>query len=223
MKLTDNLDRIVDQNSAAYLSLYTFREAIKKFFGIAEFPLIQSNDVKREVKKELGVDNPNHSVAGLYPYSYWSLSDIGLVKDQQTIKGIARNSLGQSFDELQNAVLKKAYLFPSSINVEMHYVTKDLVDALNFSTRALLVAHSGKLNAKVEMDGASWFVTTVMTNDSVTIPRSDKENEADPEALDLVISFRIDTKLGVMRDVPKINNRGIVTQSVELKEHGNER
>lgn len=222
MKLTDNLDRIVDQNSAAYLTLYTFREAAKKFFGISEFPLIQSNDVKREVKKELGVDNPNRSVAAIYPYSYWSLSDLGLIKDQQAIKGIARNSLGHSFDELQNAVLKKAYLFPSSINVEMHYVTRDLVEAINFCTRALVVAHSGKLNAKVEMDGASWFVTTTMVSESIPIPRSDKENEADPEAMDLVISFRIDTKLGVMRDVPKINNRGTVTQGVELKEHGNE-
>lgn len=221
MKLTDNVDRIVDKNSAAFLTLYTFRESVKRFFGIEEFPLIQSNDVKREVKKSLGVDDPNHSVAGIYPYSYWSMSDVGLIKDQQTIKGIARNSLGFTVDELQNAIVKKAYLFPSSINVEMHYVTKDLVDAINFSTRALLVGHSGKLNAKVQMDGAEWFVTIVMTSESIPIPRSDKDSEADPEAMDLVISFRIDTKLGVMRDVPKINNRGTVTQGVELQEHGN--
>ncbi|MNQ36670.1 hypothetical protein D3C85_501950 [compost metagenome] len=222
MKFTDNVDRIVDKNSAAYLTLSTFREAVQRFFGIDEFPLIQSNDVKREVRKAVGVDNPNHSVAAVYPYSYWSLSDIGLVKDQQPIKGVARNSLGFTVDELQNAIVKKAYLFPSSINVEMHYVTKDLIDALNFSTRALLVGHSGKLNAKVQMDGAEWFVTTVMTSETISLPRSDKDSEADPEAMDLVVSFRIDTKLGVMRDVPKINNRGTVTQSVELKEHRNE-
>lgn len=219
MKLTDNVDRIVDKNSAAFLTLYTFRESVKRFFGVEDFPLIQSNDVKREVRKSQGVDDPNHSVSNIYPYSYWSLSDVGLVKDQQAIKGIARNSLGFTVDELANAVVKKAYLFPSSINVEMHYVTKDLVDAMTFITRALIVGHSGKLNAEVVMDGAKWFVTTVMTSESVSIPRSDKDNEADPEAMDLVVSFRIDTKLGVMRDVPKINNRGTVTQSVELKEH----
>lgn len=221
MKLTDNVDRIVDKNSAAYLTLYTFREAVKRFFGVQEFPLIQSNDVKREVKKSLGVDDPNRSVSDIYPYCYWSISDIGLVKDQQPIKGLARNSMGFTVDELQNAIVKKAYLFPSSINVEMHYVTKDLVDATDFITRALIVGHSGKLNAKVEMDGAEWFVATFLTSESVSIPRSDKDSEADPEAMDLAISFRIDTKLGVMRDVPKINNRGRVTKGVELKEHGN--
>lgn len=221
MKLTDNVDRIVDKNSAAFLTLYTFRESVKRFFGIEEFPLIQSNDVKREVRKSVGVDDPNHSVAAVYPYCYWSLSDIGLVKDQQPIKGIARNSMGFTVDELQNAIVKKAYLFPSSINIEMHYLTKDLVDAMTFISRALIVGHSGKLNAKVQMDGAEWFVTITMTSESISIPRSDKDSEADPEAMDLVVSFRIDTKLGVMRDVPKVNNRGTVTQGVELKEHGN--
>ena len=219
MKLTDNVDRIVDKNSAAYLTLFTFREAIKHFFGIEDFPLIQSQDVKRELKRNIGVDNPNNSVANAYPYAFWSLSDIGLIKDQQAIKGVARNSLGATFDELANSVLKKAYLFPSSINVEMHYFTKDLVDAINFSTSALLVAHSGKLNARVELDGVSWIVTTTMTSESVPLPRTDKDQEQDPEALDLAISFRIDTKIGVMRDVPKINNRGTVTQNAELKEH----
>lgn len=221
MKLTDNVDRIVDKNSAAYITLYTFRESVKRFFGLDEFPLIQSNDVKREVRKSVGVDDPNHSVSAVYPYSYWSLSDIGLVKDQQTIKGIARNSLGHTLDELQNSIVKKAYLFPSSINVEMHYLTKDLIGATDFITRALIVGHSGKLNSEVQMDGAKWFVTITMTSESVSIPRSEKDNEADPEAMDLVVSFRIDTKLGVMRDVPKINNRGAVTQGVELKENGN--
>lgn len=218
MKLTDNVDRIVDRNSAAYLTLFTFRESVKHFFGLEAFPLVQSQDVKRELKRSIGVDSPNNSVANAYPYAYWSLSDVGLIKDQQPIKGVARNSLGATFDELANAVLKKAYLFPSTINVEMHYLTKDLVEAINFSTRALLVAHSGKLNARVELDGATWFVTITMTSESIPLPRSDKEQEADPEALDLAISFRIDTKLGVMRDVPKINNRAEITQGVELKE-----
>ena len=218
MKLTDNVDRIVDRNSAAYLTLFTFRESVKHFFGLEAFPLVQSQDVKRELKRSIGVDSPNNSVANAYPYAYWSLSDVGLIKDQQPIKGVARNSLGATFDELANAVLKKAYLFPSTINVEMHYLTKDLVEAINFSTRALLVAHSGKLNARVELDGATWFVTITMTSESIPLPRSDKEQVADPEALDLAISFRIDTKLGVMRDVPKINNRAEITQGVELKE-----
>ena len=35
--------------------------------------------------------------------------------------------------------------------------------------------------------------------------------------MDLVLSFTINTKLGAMRDVPKVNNRGEVTTGIEVK------
>lgn len=129
MKLTDNLDRIVDKNSPAYITLYTFREAIKLFFGISSLPLIQSQDVKRELKR--GVDDPNMDSSRKYPYAYYSLNQLGLIKDQQSIKTTARHSMGMTLDELANAVLKKAYLFPSQITVDLHYVTNDIVQAMD--------------------------------------------------------------------------------------------
>lgn len=216
MKLTDNLDRIVDKNSPAYITLYTFREAIKLFFGISTLPLIQSQDVKRELKR--GVDDPNMDSSRKYPYAYYSLNQLGLIKDQQSIKTTARHSMGMTLDELANAVLKKAYLFPSQITVDLHYVTNDIVQAMDMCTRALIVAHSGKLNSKAEFEGVSWMITVKMDSESIPIPRSDKDQEADPEGFDLQMSFTIDTKLGRVKDVPKVNNRGEVTTSVEVKQ-----
>jgi hypothetical protein len=215
MKLTDNLDRILDKNSAAYLTLYSFRESLKRFFQLDEIPLVQSQDVKREMKK--GVDDPNRAVATKYPYAYFSLSSIGLVKDQQGIKQIARNSLGMTLDDLANASIGKAYLFPAKIAVEFHYVTNDLVSAIDFSTKALIVTHSGKLNLRVELDGTSSIVGVTASSEEVSMPRSDKEAEGDPEGFDLAISFDIQCKLGVVKQVPKVNNRGTVTQSVDVR------
>lgn len=215
LQLTDNTERILQKNSPAYITLYTFREAVKRFFALEALPLVQSQDVKRHLKK--GVDDANINVADLYPYSYYSLGSLGLVKDQQAVKTAARHSMGATFDELANAVLKKAFLFPCSIQAEVHYVTKDIIDAMNFCTRALIVAHSGKMNARVEYEGVSWIVEVKLDSESIPIPRSDKDLEADPEGMDLVLSFTINTKLGAMRDVPKVNNRGEVTTGIEVK------
>jgi hypothetical protein len=216
--IKDSLDRIMDVNAPAYLTLYTFRESIQRFFSIETLPLVQSQDVKREMRK--GLDDPNANMQ-LYPFAYYSISTLSLIKDQSPIKGIARNSMGYTVDELTNATTKKAFVFPATINVELHYVTNDLIRALDFSTRALIVALSGKLNAEVQWEGIKWFVTVRCDADSVNFVRTDKEMESDPEAMDLTITFSIDTKLGAMRDVPKINNRGSVQQTIGNHNHDN--
>lgn len=214
MRLPDNIDRILDKNSPAYITLLGFRESCKRFFRLREFPLVQSQDVKREIRKGLDAQNVD---AQKYPYAYFSIGSIGLIKDQQPIKTATRHSMGFTVDELTNSMVKKAFVFPSSINVEMHYVTDDIIDGIDFATRALIIAVGGKLNFKSEYEGMSWMVTITPNGEDISFPRTDKESEADPEGMDLTISFRIDTKLGAMKDVPKVNNHGAVTQNVGLR------
>jgi hypothetical protein len=214
MRLPDNIDRILDKNSPAYITLVGYREVCKRFFQLGAFPLIQSQDVKRELRKGLDEQNVNMTK---YPYAYFSLSSVGITKDQQPIKGAARNSLGFTLDELTNSMVKKAFVFPASISVDMHYVTDDVIDALNFCTRTLIIAHSGKLNFRAEYEGVSWIVAISLQSDELSLPRTDKDLESDPEGYDIQVSFRIDTKLGAVKDVSKINNRGDVTKSVDVR------
>lgn len=213
--IRDNIDRIVDRNSAAYLSLTAFREAAKRFLGIDHLPMIQSQDVKRALRK-YDTESINKQVQNIYPFAYFNITRVGLDRDGPATKNIARASRGATLDDLENAFIKEAYLFPASISVELHYVTNDLIRALDFSTRAVIVAATGKMNTRVEHDGASWFVYMQYGDYAVDFPRPDKDAEEDPEAFDLTISCDIITNLGVMRTVPKVNNRGRVTQSVKV-------
>lgn len=215
LHLADNMDRILDRNSAAYLSLTAFREAVKKFYGLASLPLIQTQDVKREVRKHT-LGSENDQVANIYPFSYFNIASMAIDKTQFAVKTIGRASMGFTFDDLENAVLKQAYMFPASIQVELHYVTNDLVRALDFSTRALIVSVTGKLNTRVTHDGAEWIVSSMVDGDSISFPKADKDQEEDPEGYDITVTMTINTKLGVMRDVPKVNNRGHVTTDVKV-------
>jgi len=220
VKLTDNIDRILDKNSPAYLTLLGFRNLCQRFFRIKELPLIQSQDVKREMRQ--GVDSQNVNMER-YPYSYFALTNLALTKDQQSLKNIARNSTGYTLEEIANAMVKKAFMFPASIGVELHYISNDLVDAVDFSTRTLILAQTGKLNFKITHEGAEWTVVVVPQSEDVSFSRTDKDNEADPEAMDLVISFSLQTRLGSMRDVPKVNNDGIVTTAIDVVRSQNAR
>lgn len=216
LHLQDNIDRILDRNSAAYLTLTVYRDAVKRFFGIDRLPMIQSQDVKREVRRK-AIGSENDQVSNIYPYAYFNITSLGLVKDHLAVKTVARASRGFTMDELSEAVIKKAYMFPATIEVELHYVTNDLIRAIDFSTRALIVAATGKLNARVTHDGISWVIATSFAGDSISFPRPDKDLEEDPEGYDIIVPCTISTQLGVMRDVPKINNRGKVTTQLEVE------
>lgn len=216
LHLQDNIDRIVDRNSAAYLTLTTFREAAKKFFGLKSLPLIQTQDVKREVRRRT-LGSENDQVANVYPYSYFNISSMAIDKTQFAVKTIGRASMGMTFDDLQNAMVKQAYMFPCTLQVELHFVTNDLIRAIDFSTRALIVSVTGKLNSRVELDGVTWVISTAIDGDSISFPRADKDLEEDPEGYDITITATINSKLGVMRDVPKINNYGHVTTDMKVK------
>lgn len=218
--LTDNIDRIIDKNSPAYLTLLGFRNLCQRFFKIKDLPLIQSQDVKREIRQ--GVDAQNVNMQK-YPYAYFSLTNLSLTKDQQSLKNIGRNSNGYTLEEIANAMVRKAFMFPASIGVELHYITNDLVDAVDFSTRTLILATTGKLNFKITHEGTEWTVLVVPQSEDVSFSRTDKDNEPDPEGMDLVIAFSLQTRLGSMRDVPKVNNDGIVTTALDVARSQNAR
>lgn len=214
MELKDNIDRIIDRNSAAYLALTAFREAAKRFLNIDKLPMVQTQDVKRHLRRMETAD-VNRQV-NIYPYSYFNLTRMAIDKDQQAVKTLARAGMGYTFDEIENAVIKNAYLFPCIIGVELHYVTNDLIRAIDFGTRANILAATGKLNTRVELEGVSWFVTAHFPDAAVDFPRPEKDSEEDPEGFDITLNCEIHTKIGVMKDVPKVGNRAIVTSSTEL-------
>lgn len=218
LELPDNLERIIEKNGPAYITFLTFRDACKKFFDLKHLPLIQNNDVKRALRSFKETD-PNRSTSDLYPYAYYSVSGLGVVRDGQPLKGLARASAGYTVDEVANATVKKAYLFPAAVTIEFHYVTNDLMRAIDFSSVALIVGQTGKLNSRVQFEGTEWTVEIKMDSESIPFPRTDKDNEVDPEAFDLVISFTVNSRIGRVRAVPKINNYGRVTQNVEVKGH----
>ncbi len=218
MKVQDSIDAIIDRNSATYISLIAFREAAQRLLGIDKLPMVQSQDVKRQLRA-LEAASTNKQMM-TYPFAYFNITRIAIDRDQMAIKTIARSGLGHTLDEVENAVIKKALMFPAIIGVELHYLTNDLIRAIDFSTRANLMAAASKLNSRVSLDGAEWFVEVRFPDTAVDFPRPDKDLEEDPEAFDLVINCEIHTKIGVMRNVPKVNNRGAVTVGTEVVGHG---
>lgn len=217
--LEDRLNTITGLNAPLKLTIAAFRKAIKTFLGLQhDMPLIMNDDLKQAIRQ--GTDNPNGNL-GKLPEAYFTISSIGLDKNQSPIKNVARNSSAIEVSDLLNRFLTKHYMFPALITVEVHYLTTDLAKALDISLRLLLAAHSGKLNCKVEIEGVEWFVTITMQSEDIPLSPAQIDTPQLPNTLDIPVTFVIATKLGNHKQTPRSN--GTVTTSIEEKTHGQDR
>lgn len=210
-RLEDSLPKVQEDNrdTPTYMTLHGFKQVCSRFFGFKDFPLIQHNVAKYRIRQ---MQNPS------YPYTYFSISSIGLIKDRLPAKRVGRIGSGFTFDDLTNAMLQKAYFFPAKTTVEVHYVTNDLVDALNFVNRALVVIATGKLNFEITIEGITAVVGVNGNVEDFSLPRAERDNESEPDAMDLVITFELEGSAGTTKQVSKINNYGTITQNVDVQQ-----
>lgn len=210
----DLLGKNIDKNTPFFTGLLGAHSAIKRFFGMRKIPLpiIQSNNVKAVLRQTIANDDNsgNH-----YPYAYMSISNFEMVMDEQANKTARRHGQGHR-DTGSNATLAKFYGFPMIVSIELHFVTNDIFEAVKFGLKSLTLLNTGVLNFEVEDENFKWVVVVKGESPSIAFPRTDKDNESDPEAFDMVCNISIRLWSGVMKEVPKINNSGSVDRHVGI-------
>lgn len=196
-------------NTPLYASLLGLRKTLSSHLNITEnIPLITHNNQKSIFRRE--------SVQK-YPYSYILLNDFRIIRDQAPNKTIARRGSHISLSEITNSSVKKGYLFRSEINFEFHWIHNSITDVINFVEKiTILGAIDGfTFNVKIP-DIEEWVATVELPDNAITFPRNELEDPAEPSAMDVTVSMLLKTRAGIVRDVPKVNNRGEVTQSFNV-------
>lgn len=202
----DLLSAVQNRQTSLYVTLLGFRASLSQKLGLKELPLITHDDMKAELRRR---DNPS------YPYGFFSIESLEIKKDQTLNKSTRRHSSAIAFDTATNAIVNKGYLFPVDIQASVHFVHNDPRDVLLFLEKALILGAVDAFSFKASVPGIpDWTVGVAMADGPVSLPRSEFENEADAGAFDIEMQFTISTKLGIIKDVAKINNEGRVDMSV---------
>jgi len=144
-----------------------------------------------------------------YPYAYVSMTSIAKAEAHLLGPTLKRRGIGHVLDG-SNSTLTRLHYFPITLKYEFHYVTNDYFDAIRFIGEALILFDSKVLNVRITTGNASSFLEIKADMTEIPIPRADKDNEADPEAFDLVISCTSSTWTGVEKKISKVNNAGAV-------------
>lgn len=208
----DLLGKNIDKNTPFFTGLLGAHSAIKRFFGFRDIPLpiVQSNNVKAVLRSQTALDNNS---GDHYPYAYMSLTNFEMIVDEQANKTVRRHGQGHR-DNGTNSTVAKFYGFPMIVTLELHFVTNDIFDAVKFGLKSLTLLNTGVLNFEVEDENFKWMVVVKGDSNSIAFPRTDKDNEADPDSFDMTCTVSVRLWSGNMKEVPKINNSGTVTRQV---------
>lgn len=199
----DLLGSIKNSQTPLFLSLVGFRQSISRHLGIRTLPMIMHDNAKAVMRREQAD----------YPYGFFRINSIEVKKDQQVVKTIKRHGSAITLDDITNATISKGYLFPATIAIELHFIHNNPQEVLLTVEKAAILGAVDAFSFEASMPGVgSWQVGVILDEGPIQIPAAEIENESEPSAHDITLSFQMNTRLGVTKAVPKINNEGKVTQ-----------
>lgn len=208
----DLLSGVKNVQTPLFLTLMGFRRTISKHLGLKNLPWITHDNHKAVLKREQ---------TSQYPYGYFRLTSMGILRDQTLIKAVKRHGSAMALDELTNSTLTKAYMFPATLGIEFHFLHNDPAKTLLLMEKAAIMGAVDSFTFCVTMPGAGeWVVGVKMDEGPVSFPTSELESESNPQEFDITFNFELSTKLGIVKDVPKVNNEGTVSRSIGVDGEG---
>jgi len=206
----DMLGKVQDKSSALYLTIEGFKRTMMKHLGLSNMYLVMHD--APEITRRNGQDVEN------FPYSWFKLNSFQIIPDQSNLKAIGRHSSSMSIDEFTNAYLAKNYMFPVNLSIEFHYLTNDIQDMFVLIPKIGIISALGKFSFMCSTENCEpWQVFVYLDSPDISFPTAALEATDKPAAYDITFTFKIQTKAGVSKMVPKINNAGTVTSSVQTK------
>ena len=179
----------------------------KKFKTLFDIPVVKSatNNQKRVVELINGGKPAN------LPYGWFKPSSIDLDTSRGNPKSIARYGSGHVVQE-QTSTLKKSHLFPCSVPLDCTVRFDDYNEACIFAEKFVLALSGDLFNFELHLGGDKWTVGLNSEGSfSVPLPTLDDIDNADGTYYEIQLSLKLQTKVGFMLDVAKLNNEGSVT------------
>ena len=147
-----------------------------------------------------------------YPYAYFQMNSLKLVKDTFHAKAIRRSGFSdretnfQSVNRATNATINKFFMWPAEVSCDFHYFNSDIKQIIKFIEVFIILGGTDCFNFQVRLnENAQWITRIEITDDTIQVPEYDLEDPVNPAATEIVIPFIIHTHIGFVRDVAKVN------------------
>lgn len=218
MKLSNSIIEELKRSNLFYISLQGVRSLLEREFLLKDLVISTGDMAREEIKRRLASpDLTNKNLA--YPYAYMSLSDMTGLKDRAPNKNIRRHGWRMLSQNATRATSRKAYVFPASVQIGLHYIDNDPTRLLLMGQAFVILSQVGTLVFAIKIGKDFTLDVTIAVPETATIPISETENSGIPDASEIEIPLIIDTYCGFFRDVSAVNSDTPQLQfDVELQE-----
>jgi hypothetical protein len=193
----DLLGATTNKSSPLISTLDGVNKALSKGLAFKTIKLITHDNQKRVLRAD---------ASRQYPYGYTRLRSIRILKDRINPKVIRRHGSSTNIDFAREITIDKGFMFPSALGMELTYVSDDILDVLQLTEKLAIIAAYDGFTFQLDLPGVGeFFVSIRFDSDDFAIPDSTIENEEDPQAMELTFSFTVETHLGIVKQVAKIN------------------
>lgn len=191
-----------------------FQNKMQELFELNAFVPSLANNPKRALEIKNGGKPSN------LPYGWYIPSSIELNNERGNLSNMSRYGSATPVANGETSTLKQSYFFPTNIPVESTFRFSDYEQALVFAQRMALALPSKMLNFEISIGAVSdKFTVEIDTGGSFSIPfpKIDDIDNANGQYYEITLSMTIKTKIGILRDVTKLNNYGRIAVQGEVK------
>ena len=195
-------------NTLLNASLTGFANKIREMFELNVFALNIANNPKRAVEIHNGGKPAN------LPYGWYTPSTLDLDTGNNNLTNISRYGSSIAVPNGETSTLKQSYFFPCNIPLDIVVRFDEQAAATIFAQRMIVALPAKLLNFELEISAVQdKFTVVVDSGGSYSIPFPKIDDIDNPNGLYYEIQFNLTlkTKIGILRDVAKLNNNGTIT------------
>lgn len=200
-------------NTLLSATLTGVQNKIQELFELNAFVINISNNPKRVVEIKNGGKPAN------LPYGWYTPSSIELDQERGNLTNLSRHGSALAVPNGETSTLKQSYLFPANIPVDATFRFSDYEQACIFAQRMALALPAKILNFEINIKAVGDKFTVEVNaggSFSVPYPKIDDLDNPNGQYYEIQLSLTIKTKIGLLRDVAKLNNNGQIIMRGEV-------
>ncbi len=191
-----------------------FQNKIQEQFELNAFVPNLSNNPKR------GVEIKNGGKPANLPYGWYTPSSLELDTERANLSNLSRYGSASPAANGETSTLKQSYFFPATIPIDVIFRFSDYEQALVFTQRMALSLPAKLLNFEISIASVcDKFTVEINAGGSLSVPwpKIDDLDNPNGQYYEIQLSMTIKTKVGILRDVTKLNNYGRIAVQGEIQ------